>query len=132
MIKSVLDTGRRFCSVCYCDHYRRNNSAGLLPCLIQDLPVLSQQVVRLSQQIRQRFFRWSRTVNIVPYRIVCIDVIQLGPKALCIRRSIIPHDNTGRLDQAGLNAVIQAKVTDDPSEQGFLIVSLTGGGKGSG
>ena len=47
-------------------------------------------------------------------------------------RPFITHHNTRGLDKTGFNAIVQAKITDNPPEQGFLVISLSGGCKGSG
>ena len=131
MIKGILDARRRFCSVSHGDHDRRHGRPGFLPCLVQHLPILAQQIVRLRDQIRQRFFRLGGAVDIVFYRIVGIDVIELGFEGFCIRHSIVPNNDAGRFDKAGFDTVIQAKIADDPSEKSLFIILLAGRSKRS-
>ena len=116
MVESIFDTGGSLRAIGHCNHHRRHNGSGILPRLVQDLPVLAQQIIRLCQQIRQRLFRLSGPVDVVFHGVIRIDMIQLGTKTFRIRYTVIPHHNTGRLYQPRLNAVVQAKIADDPAK----------------
>ena len=57
---------------------------------------------------------------------VVIDVVEARFVVLATF-GIVADDHARRLDQAGLDGVVQAEVADDPAEQRFLAALLAGG-----
>src|SRR6266581_2800913 len=45
---------------------------------------------------------------------------------------VIADNNTGSLDEAGFDGVVEAEVADDPLEQSFLAAALAGRSEGGG
>ena len=61
---------------------------------------------------------------------VVVDVVQARLVGPGVRDGIVAHDHARRLDETGFNGVVQAKVADDPAEEGFIALFLPDGVKG--
>ena len=102
------------------DHRRRRREPQRRPLPGGLAPVVPQEVVAVQHQVRQRVGRRGPAVQVVPYLRVVVDVVEAGAVGPRVGRRIVAHHHARRLDQTGLDGVVQSEVAHDPVEQRLL------------
>ncbi|MBT9175219.1 MAG: hypothetical protein DDT22_00893 [candidate division WS2 bacterium] len=123
-VKGVLHPRRRLRPVADGDHHRRGGQMGIFPRLPCLAPVPAQEIIGVQHQVGQRFFRTGRTVQVVFYVRVVVDVVEARFVGLDGGHDVVAHHHARGLDQPRFDGVVQPKVADDPAEERLLAALL--------
>ena len=112
--------------VCNCDHDRRCRETLLFPESCRFKPILAEQGIGILHQIGQRFFLFSLLAEIIFNMRIYMKEARFPFSG---ESAIITDNHTRRFDQARFNRVVQAKIADNPIEQGFFRTFFADGNK---
>ena len=129
-VEGVLDARRGLGAVGDGDHHRRGLEPHGGPSPGGLAPVVSEQVVAVEHQIGKRLPGPGPAVQVVLDLRVAVDVVEAGFPGAGIGQGVVPDDHPRRLDEAGLDGVVQAEVAHDPAEQRLLRAPPAGRGEG--
>ena len=113
------------------DHDGGRGGTFLLPPLAGFVPIVAKNGVCGVDEVGERDVRLYFPVDVVFHARVRVDVVKAGFEILP-KPCVIADNNTGSLDEAGFDGVVEAEVADDPLEQSFLAASLARGSEGGG
>ena len=119
-VECVLDTGSRLRAVGDRYHHRRSRVPLLPPVLGGLPPIVPQQIVGVRYQIGKPLLRLRLAVQVILHITVVVDVVEARTVRLRVGNRIVSDYHARRLDQAGLDGVVQAEIADDPSKQILL------------
>ena len=135
-VEGVLDARRGLGAVGDGDHRRRRLEPRGGPSPGGLAPVVSEQVVAVEHQIGKRLPGPGPAVQIVLDLRVVVDVVEAGFPGAGVGQGVVPDDHPRRLDEAGLDGVVQAEVAETPGLELLRVVPVPeqapgdGGGAG--
>ena len=129
-VEGVLDARRGLGAVGDGDHRRRRLEPRGGPSPGGLAPVVSEQVVAVEHQIGKRLPGPGPAVQIVLDLRVVVDVVEAGFPGAGVGQGVVPDDHPRRLDEAGLDGVVQAEVAETPGSRTPPGRSSTGAGAG--
>ena len=132
VVEGILDPRRSFGAIGHGDHHWRGPEPGLGPILGCFEPVVSQKVVAVDHQVGQRLLRLRPPVQVILDFGIVVDVVEAVFVSLGVRYRIVADHHARRLDQPGLDGVVQPEITHDPGEQRLLGAFLTRRREGGG
>src|SRR5579872_4795057 len=98
------------------NHHWGRLDVSFLPRLCRFQPVLSQKVVALADEIRERSMWLDFAIQVGLYFQVGVDVVELR-LVLAVQLTVVSHHHTWCFHQSRLNCVIEPEVAHDPSEE---------------
>ena len=121
VIECVLDSRGGLGAVGDGDHYWRRRwlvalSPSRCPILGDFAPIVTEQVVAVRDQIRQRILGLGAPVEVVLYGSIVVNVVETRLVRRGVRYCVVANDHPRGLDQSGLDGVVQAEVAHDPAE----------------
>ena len=135
-VEGVLDARRGLGAVGNGDHRRRRLEPRGSPSPGGLAPVVSEQVVAVEHQIGKRLPGPGPAVQVVLDLRVVVDVVEAGLPGAGIGQGVVPDDHPRRLDEAGLDGVVQPEVAETPGLEFLRVVPVPeqapgdGGGAG--
>ena len=123
-VERVLDPSGGLGAVGHGDHHGRGDTPPRRPVPDGLAPVVAEQIVSVHHQVRQGLLRSGRPVQIVPDFRIAVDVVEAGLVRPGVGHGVVADHHPRRLDQAGLDGVVQSEIAHDPVEQRFLGTSL--------
>src|SRR5216683_5701451 len=108
------------------DHDGGRVGTFLFPPLAGFVPIVAKNGVCGVDEVGERDVRLYFPVDVVFHARVRVDVVKAGFEILP-KPCVIADNDTGSLNEARFDGVVEAEVADDPLEQSFLAAALAGG-----